>query len=118
MNSLSDNAAPVPSLDEFTRTARQEFAFLVLELDFAEEALPASEVPNPFQVRFIGSRCRVVVEGQSFGGSVAVSFERLSGGWARMLDIMTLRCPSEAEPFRRFGDQRTLLKDAAGCTRQ
>ncbi len=118
MNLLPDNAPFVPSLDEFTCTARREFAFLVSELDFAEEPMPASEFGNVFQVRFIGSDCRVVVEGRSFGHAVAVTFERLSGGWGRLLDIMSLRCPSEAEPFRRFGDQRMLLKHAARCTRQ
>lgn len=116
MNSLPDNAPPVPSLDEFICTARREFAFLVSELDFAEEPRPASEFGNAFQVRFMGSGCRVVVEGRSFGHAVAVTFERQSGGWARLLDIVSLRCPSEAEPFRRFGDQRILLKHAARCT--
>jgi len=116
MSSLPDNAPTVPSLDEFTCAARREFAFLVSELDFAEEALPVSNVANPFQVRFIGPGCRVVLEGRSYGRALAVTFERLSGGWARLLDIMTLRCPSEAEPFRRFGDQRILLMHAARCT--
>jgi len=69
-------------------------------------------------VRFVGSACRIVVEGLSFGASVGVMFERLSGGRAQLFDILAVRCPAAAEPFRHFGDQRALLHHAALSVQQ
>src|SRR6266545_518365 len=87
-----------PSLEEFRRLCLAEFSFLTTELGFAVEPLPSDQLQNQFQVRFICSATRVIVEGRSFGSSIGVVLERLADGWCRLVDILALRSPTSAAP--------------------
>jgi hypothetical protein len=107
-----------PTLDEFIAHAQAEFSFLASDFGFTEEPIRHSARENPFQVRFVDSVCRIVIEGRSFGASVGVMFERLAGGRAQLLDILAVRSPPAAEPLQKFGDQLALLHVASSLVRQ
>ena len=104
-----------PTADEFKQICLREFAFLSEQFGFTPEDLPSGEVINPVQVRFVNSTTRVCVEGRAWGESIWVSLESLSGRWARLIDILSIRSPDSAAPFAQRGDQRVLLPQAAAA---
>jgi hypothetical protein len=66
-----------PTLEDFLRSVRQEFHFLVAELGFKEQRLPRHRDANQFQVRYRNATTLVEVEGINWGYGVNVL------GWAQ-----------------------------------
>jgi hypothetical protein len=56
-----------PSLDAFLAAARREFAFLVSDFGFTEQALPDATNINPFKVAYVSDSTRVTIEGINWG---------------------------------------------------
>ena len=61
-----------PSLEEFLARARHEFAFLIAEFAFQEQAVPQNWDVNRFQVRYANSASLVRAEGINWGYGVTV----------------------------------------------
>ena len=107
-----------PTPEEFKQLCLREFDFLMEQFGFSPEPLPTGEIINPVQVRFLSATTRVRVEGTAWGESIWVSFESLSGRWARLVDILAIRSPDLAAPFTQRGDQRVLVPQAAAAVRE
>ena len=91
-----------PSLDTFLKAARREFAFLISDFGFTEQALPDATHINPFKVTFVSDSTRVTVEGINWGVNSHVMLHCRSPApdvpprvplWA----IVELRAPDERE---------------------
>ncbi len=80
---MSDEQYP-PSLTEFLTTARTEFACL-LQYGFEEVEIPNT---NPFSVAFERDNWRVVVEGLSYGSSVALTLSSPDGRQADLCHLV------------------------------
>ncbi len=108
-----------PSLDTFLAAARREFAFLISDFGFTEQALPNAAHINPFKVTFVSDSTRVTVEGINWGVNSHVMLHSLSPVpdvpsrvplWA----IVELRAPDERESpagqIAQLGRDATLLR--------
>ena len=67
----------IPLLDDFLRTARREFGFLVSEFGFTEQ--PDSRAyPNPFSVHYSTPTTLVTVDGINWGFGIQVMLHAVS----------------------------------------
>jgi hypothetical protein len=70
--------AKSPTLDEFMRITREEFAFMA-SFGFREAAPSRTLYQNPFEVHFEKEGWRIVVEGLSYGFAASVSIRSPDG---------------------------------------
>ena len=112
-----------PTLEDFLRSARQEFHFLVVELGFKEQRLPRHRDANQFQVRYRNATTLVEVEGINWGYGVNVLLGPRRKPIFRpkatfpLWPIVKLRRPDLYDALD-IGDQLAQLKAWATALRQ
>jgi hypothetical protein len=86
---MSTEQATAPSLEEFKRLVRKEFAF-VASFGFRDVPPPTTRYQNPFEVHFEKDGWKIVVEGLSYGFNAHISI-RSPDGRSASLDYLRPR---------------------------